>query len=821
MTTYSDLELASSPWHAVLQYGKWLAGLCLAPAVLMMLGMDFSSPVGGEGESIVHSLLEWTGVCAAMIVGLLAILQYRLTDEPSLPVIGIAMFGAAGMDIFHTIAASGLLVSVTDMESFIPYTWAGSRLFAGLMSLFGVGLFVLWKDRRSRRRRMTFFLTASVFLGSAFFLMDYCVTADGLPRTIYAENLVKKPLDLYPLGIFLLCGGLVFPAYYRHNPTPFALALILSVIPHAATQLYMALGSSGLHDAGFNVAHGMKALAYLVPATGLMAELYWMFQRERDMRYRFEEARKDAQAANRSKSDFLASITQEIRTPMTGVLGMTDLLLTSGLNTTQRDAAETISGSAGAVLSLVEDVQDFSRLDAGAVELEAKLLEPRRLMDGLLELLTTQAKQHNVRLSSFVAPEVPNRVLGDAGRLRQILVKLAANALRHTRDGEVNVVLELVEMELAEVVLRFHVRDTGAGMPEDKRVRILRSFSQPGQEDGHAYGGNGLGLAVTRQIVRLMGGSIWVESQLGQGTSFCFTVRLGKDLDDRRGPRIVEEWQGRRVLLAASSPMRSEHLQRQLVAWGFHVTIASDGWDALRETRASLLIDTPFDLVIADDELEGQRGRDLCSQIRASDKGDTLKLILLSGMETVTPHSAQGGAEPWDMRLKSPLRHSGLHNALLEIFGVVTAQQFQRRGADNQEATVEDEGLQVLIAEDDPINRKVLAKLLERLGCRVDLVDNGQDAVEKTVGGSYDFVFMDCQMPHMDGYEATRVIRMREAQSGAHTIIIAMTANARLSTRELCLQSGMDDYMAKPIRASLLAETLDRWRAGEVEAAMG
>lgn len=819
MTTSSDIKLASSPWPAVITYGKWLAALCFAPAALMMLGFDFSSPTGGEGESMIHSLLEWTGVCAALIVGLLAFLQYRLTDEPSLPIIGLAVLGAAGMDIFHTLAASGLVASVTDLDSFIPYTWAGSRLFAGLISLCGVGLFIMWKDKRSKMRSVTLFGIAAVFMGSAFFLMDYCATAEGLPRTIYAENLVKKPLDLYPLGIFLLCGGLVFPAYYRHNPTPFALALILSVIPQCATQLYMALGSSGLHDSGFNVAHVMKALAYFVPVSGLLAELYQMFQRERDMRTRFEDARRDAQIATRSKSEFLSAITQEIRTPMTGVLGMTDLLLTSGLSTTQRDAAETISGSAGAVLALVEDVQDFSRLESGSVELEQMLLEPRRLMDGILELLTTQAKQHNVRLSAFVAPEVPNRVLGDAGRLRQILVKLAANALRHTRDGEVNVVLELVEMELTEVVMRFHVRDTGAGMPEDKRVRILRSFSQPGQEDGHEFGGNGLGLAVTRQIVRLMGGSIWVESQLGQGTSFCFTVRLGKDLEDRRGARKVEEWQGKRLLLAASSPMRAEHLQRQLLAWGFQVTTASDGWDALREVRASLLLDTPFDLVLMDDELEGQTGKDLCRQIRASDGGDRLQLLLVSGIDNATPGPVQG-EEPWDLRLQSPLRHFGLHNALLEAFGIARSPLFARRAADQETSTEDEEGLQILIAEDDPVNQKVLAKLLERLGCRVDLVDNGHDAVEKVMSGNYDLVFMDCQMPHMDGYEATRVIRMRQAQSGAHSIVIAMTANARLSTRELCLQSGMDDYMAKPIRASLLAETLDRWKAGDVESAM-
>lgn len=809
-----ELRLAASPWPGVLRRGRWLAALCLAPFGMMLLGFDFSSPASGVEESMIHSLLEWTGVCAAVTVGLLAFLQFRLTDEPSLPIIGLAVMGAAGMDIFHTLAASGLVASVTDLDSFIPYTWAGSRLFAGLISLAGVGMFVLWSDPHSRLRTATLFLIASIFLGSAWVLMDYCAASEGLPRTIYADQFFKRPLDLYPLGIFLLCGGLVFPAYYRHNPTPFALALILSTIPQCATQLYMALGSAGLHDSAFNIAHAMKAMAYLVPAGGMIAELHMTFQKEREMRRRFENARHEAQLATRSKSEFLSAITQEIRTPMTGVLGMTDLLLATGLDENQRDAADTISGSANAVLSLVEDVQDFSRLESGSVELEEKPLDPRALMDGILELLTTQASQHNVRLSAFVAPEVPNRVSGDAGRIRQILVKLASNALRHTRDGEVNLLVEMVEQDAAQVVLRFHVRDTGAGMPEDKRVRILRSFSQPGQEDGHEYGGNGLGLAVTRQIVRLMGGSIWVESQLGEGTSFCFTLLLGSDLEDRRQARVVQEWQGRRLLLAASSELRCGFLEKQLQAWGFQVTVANNGWDALREIRAALLLDAPFDLALLDEDLEGQPGAELCRQVRVTEGGHRTKLLLVGKADDTGRPSEE--ARPWDLRLQSPIRHGGLHNALLEAFGIAQSPLFARRAADSDAAVSgEDGGLRILIAEDDPVNQKVLTKLLTRLGCLVECVDNGHDAVERITAESFDLVFMDCQMPHMDGYEATRLVRVKEAQEGKHTIVIAMTANASLTTRELCLQSGMDDYMTKPVRASLLAETLDRWKAGE------
>jgi signal transduction histidine kinase/CheY-like chemotaxis protein len=801
------------PWTDIVGYGQWILGLCVLPLLLQMAGMDFGSNGTGITNTATHSLLEWTGVCAAVFVGLLAFLQYRLTDEPSLPVIGLAMFCAAGMDIFHTLAADGMIVSVANMDSFLPFTMIGSRVFTGLISLVGVSLFALWLNKRRKLRTAGLVAIGIAFAAGAWFMMDYCAGAESLPRTIYAENFIKRPLDLYPLGIFALCGVLVFPAYYRHHPTPFALALILSTLPQVACQLYLVFGSSSLHDGAFNIAHGMKALGYLVPAGGLLAELYLMFQSERQMREKFEFARQEAVVATRSKSEFLQAITQEIRTPMTGVVGMTDLLLGSHLNGEQLDACETISGSANAVLALVEDVQDYSRLEAGAVELEEKHLAPRQLVDSILDLLSVQAAHHNVRLNAYVAADVPGRVIGDDGRLRQILVKLASNALRHTRDGEVNIIAELVEDGLSKLVLRFHVRDTGAGLPADKRARILRSFSNPGQEDGHAFGGNGVGLAVTRQIVRLMGGSIWVESRVGEGTSFCFTIQLGKDLSDRRAPRVVEQWQSQSVLLAVGSEVRAAALESQMGVWGFQVTVVRDAWDALREVRANRLHNSDFDLIVLDEDLPGRKGSELCNEIKNVECATKSRLMLITEMtDSLSPVTAQ--QPPWDHRLQGPVKYSSLYSALARIYGIANSPQFARRLADNTDDGESGTKIQVLVAEDDPINQKVLSKLLEKLGCDVDVAANGQEAVDAVIAKSYEMVFMDCQMPELDGFDATRLIRVREAQLGRRTVVVAMTANARLSTREECLQSGMDDYLAKPIRAERLAQSLDRWKAG-------
>lgn len=796
------------PVSDLIRTGRWLLALCLAPALLQALGVDFGAQTDGP---LVHSLLEWTSVCAASLVGALAFVHFRVTREASLPVIGMAMLCAGALDMFHVLASEGLVGEIADPESFAPFIGTASRLVSGLICLLGVGLFALWLEPGKRFSTVSYSVIGGAFALASIMLMSYGMDAQGLPRSVYAEDMIKRPLEIYPLAVYLLCGALVFPLYYRHHASPFALSLVLMMVPQAASQLYMAFASAQDFDAAFNIAHGLKAIGWLVPAGGLLAEFADLFRRERQTRERCEAAEASAIQAAKSKSDFLSSISQEIRTPMAGVIGMADYLMTSALDNAQADAAETIAGSAGAVLALIDDVQDFSQLETGFVELAEEPLAPRRLLDGILELLSVQALQNKVRMSAFADPEVPARVLGDEKRLRQILLKLTSNALRHTRDGEVNLQCEFVEEGYTHVVLRFHVSDTGSGIPDDKRAAILRSFSQAGQEDGIAYGGNGLGLAVTRQMVRLMGGSIWVESTVGQGTSFVFTVRLSRDLDERRQPRVVEEWQGKRLLLAVSSPMRSSQMKRQLQAWGFEVTVANDAWDALRELRATLLMEQCFDLALIDQDMPGRSGEELCQEFRAAEGADGMKILLMSA-----PGEIIREENPlWDLRMQSPIKFGSLHNALQQACGVQRSPLYDRRAVDAEQADIVPDALKVLVAEDDPVNQKVLSKLLERLGCQVDRVCNGEEATERVQTGSYHLVFMDCNMPGLNGFDATRLIRLRESSTGEHTIIIAMTSNARASTREQCLQAGMDDYITKPIRASVLAEALDRWKAGD------
>ena len=310
-----------------------------------------------------------------------------------------------------------------------------------------------------------------------------------------------------------------------------------------------------------------------------------------------------------------------------------------------------------------------------------------------------------------------------------------------------------------------------------------------------------------------MGGSIWVESRVGEGTSFCFTIQLGKDLSDRRAPRVVEEWQDQRVLLAVGSEVRAAALESQMGVWGFQVTVVRDAWDALREVRANRLHNSDFDLIVLDEDLPGRKGSELCEEIKNIECATGSRLMLITEMsDRLNPLTAQ--KPPWDYRLQGPVKYSSLYSALTRIYGIANSPQFARRLADNTDDGESGTKIQVLVAEDDPTNQKVLKKLLEKLGCSVDVAANGQQALDAVMDKAYEMVFMDCQMPELDGFDATRLIRVREAQLGRRTVVVAMTANARLSTREECLQCGMDDYLAKPIRAERLAQALDRWKAG-------
>jgi len=535
-------------------------------------------------------------------------------------------------------------------------------------------------------------------------------------------------------------------------------------------------------------------------------------QRVRERTRQLERAQHAAEAATQAKSEFLANMSHEIRTPMNAILGMSHLALKTGLDARQRNYVEKVHGAAESLLRIINDILDFSKIEAGKLEIETIPFHLGDVFDQLADLLGMRAEEKGLELLFALPVALPTALIGDPSRLSQILLNLCNNAIKFTEQGEVAVAVSLVERGDVRATLRFDVRDTGIGMTSQECARLFQPFTQAESSTSRRFGGTGLGLAICRHLVETMGGAIGVESEPGRGSTFHFTLPYALQPDAPQAPE-VGELRGMRALVVDDHPAVRELLRALLDSLGLQVEMASGGEAALAAVAGADLADRPFKLLLLDWRMPGMDGIECLERLqRASGRHapPTVLMVTAFGRE-----QAEGLLQARRLQvaalLAKPVTPSALFNACLATLGhqpVHPSRGTQRKEL-LQARQVGLAGVRILLVDDNPINQELACDLLERVGIVVSVASNGREALDQLETRRFDGVLMDCQMPVMDGYEATRALRLRPGQSDLP--VIAMTANAMAGEREKVLAAGMNDYITKPVVVDELFATLARW----------